>query len=328
MLEYMDGILLSEDSKMKCWVPNYYSDFACKMGACRHSCCIGWEIDIDADALAHYRAVGGAFGARLAAHIAEDDSGAHFILDARDRCPFLNADGLCDLILNLGADALCQICADHPRYRNFFSDREEIGLGLCCEAAGRLILGRKAPAHFEVRSDDGAEDAALDADEADLIDLRDRLMEIAQDRRLPMDARIQRVLRETDLIDLPLRPENRIDLLLDLERLDEAWAQLLEALRAAPDPEPPILPEQELPLEQLLVYLLMRHLPAALEDDDLAGRIAFVLFIWQLLRDLFALRKSDLEGMIEIARMYSSEIEYSDENIGRIIDALREHCSI
>lgn len=136
------------------------------------------------------------------------------------------------------------------------------------------------------------------------------------------------MLEETDLIGLPLRPENRIDLLLDLERLDEAWAQLLEALRAATDPEPPIQPRQELPLEQLLVYLLMRHLPAALEDDDLAGRIAFVLFIWQLLRDLFAQRKSDLEDMIEIARMYSSEIEYSDENIGRIIDALREHCSI
>lgn len=313
---------------MKCWVPNYYSDFVCKMGACRHSCCIGWEIDIDEAALTHYRAVPGELGSRLVAHIAADDSGAHFLLDAKDRCPFLNADGLCDLILNLGEGALCQICADHPRYRNFFSDREEIGLGLCCEAAGRLILAQEAPAHFEILSTDGAEDATLDSDEAELIALRDQLIEIAQNRRLSMDARISRMLEETNLIGLPLRPANRIDFLLDLERLDEAWALLLEDLRAASEPESTILPQQKLPLEQLMVYLLMRHLPSALEDDDLAGRIAFIIFIWQLLRDLFAHRKSDLEDMIEIARMYSSEIEYSDENINRIIDALRNHCPI
>lgn len=40
---------------MKRVVPDYYADFACIAGACRHTCCVGWEIDIDPDSLRRYR---------------------------------------------------------------------------------------------------------------------------------------------------------------------------------------------------------------------------------------------------------------------------------
>ena len=36
---------------MKIIVPDYYKDFKCLAGDCKHSCCIGWEVDIDADTL-------------------------------------------------------------------------------------------------------------------------------------------------------------------------------------------------------------------------------------------------------------------------------------
>ena len=127
---------------MKTIVPDYYPEFHCIAGACRHSCCIGWEIDIDEDTRQLYREIPGEIGRRLSEQI--DDSGEVpcFSLDERERCPFLNGDGLCDIILQLGEGALCQICADHPRFRSFFSDRTEMGLGLCCEAAADLILRR------------------------------------------------------------------------------------------------------------------------------------------------------------------------------------------
>ena len=32
---------------MKIIAPNYYPAFRCIADKCRHSCCIGWEIDID-----------------------------------------------------------------------------------------------------------------------------------------------------------------------------------------------------------------------------------------------------------------------------------------
>ena len=27
--------------------PDYYPEFRCSASACKHNCCIGWEIDID-----------------------------------------------------------------------------------------------------------------------------------------------------------------------------------------------------------------------------------------------------------------------------------------
>ena len=120
--------------------PDYYPQFSCIAGRCRHNCCIGWEIDVDEDTLASYRRIGGEMGKRLCASISGDGDAPHFLLGAHERCPFLNEKNLCDLILYGGEDMLCQICRDHPRYRSFFSERTEIGVGLCCEEAARLIL--------------------------------------------------------------------------------------------------------------------------------------------------------------------------------------------
>ena len=124
---------------MKIYVPNYYKNFRCIAGACKHSCCIGWEIDIDEDTLEVYKNVGGCFGKRLNESISPGED-THFILAENERCPFLNDENLCDIYIELGEDNLCQICSDHPRFRNFYSDRIEMGLGLCCEAATDLIL--------------------------------------------------------------------------------------------------------------------------------------------------------------------------------------------
>ena len=125
---------------MKLIAPDYFPSFSCIAGACRHTCCAGWEIDIDEDTREYYRTVPGEIGKKLAENI--DDSGEIpcFRMAEGMRCPFLNRDNLCELVLTLGEESLGQICSDHPRFRNFFSDRTEIGLGLTCEAAGRLIL--------------------------------------------------------------------------------------------------------------------------------------------------------------------------------------------
>ena len=39
---------------MKLYAPTYYKNFKCIADACEHSCCIGWEIDIDPEALEKY----------------------------------------------------------------------------------------------------------------------------------------------------------------------------------------------------------------------------------------------------------------------------------
>ena len=121
--------------------PAYYEVFRCTAGACRHNCCIGWEIDIDEKSTARYAALPGAFGERLRAAI-EPGEPPHFRLDESGRCAMLRDDNLCELQRTLGESALCHICRDHPRYRVFLPGRTEIGLGLCCEEAARLLLAQ------------------------------------------------------------------------------------------------------------------------------------------------------------------------------------------
>ena len=45
--------------------PDFYDDFQCLASRCRHSCCIGWEIDVDADTLAAYQTLEGPLGDEL-----------------------------------------------------------------------------------------------------------------------------------------------------------------------------------------------------------------------------------------------------------------------
>lgn len=49
--------------------PSYYKNFRCIGSACTDNCCIGWEIEIDADTLAYYQTVSGSFGEKLRASI-------------------------------------------------------------------------------------------------------------------------------------------------------------------------------------------------------------------------------------------------------------------
>lgn len=132
--------------------PDFYFDFSCTASRCRHSCCRGWEIDIDEDTLALYDALTGDIGDTVRRSI-ERTPTPHFALTENEDCPFLQPDGLCRLILTLGEESLCDICAEHPRFYNEYPDRIEAGLGLCCEEAVRLLLERDTPLELIIETD-------------------------------------------------------------------------------------------------------------------------------------------------------------------------------
>jgi len=302
---------------VKIIAPDYYPQFRCIADACRHSCCAGWEIDIDPDTLALYRGVGGELGERLRAGIAEEDGCASFRLDAAERCPFLNSRGLCDIILALGEGALSQICRDHPRFRSFFSDREEIGLGMCCEAAAELILSRKEPVRLITLEDDG-ETEMLTAEEEQLLARRDALIALAQDRTLSFERRSEGILRDAGAVMPALSFAQWIDVYLSLEQMDPAWGELLRcAAGAAAGCE--VLSDRE--AEQIAVYFLYRHLPAAEDESDFAARAAFAMLS---VRMIGALRcRLPAQSTAELCRLYSSEIEYSEENTAALAELCR-----
>jgi len=183
---------------LKIYTPDYYKDFKCIADKCKHNCCIGWEIDIDDDTYTKYKTVGGDFGEKLFRNIATEDT-PHFVLTQHERCPFLNNDNLCDIIINLGEDNLCQICNDHPRFRNFFDNREEIGIGLCCEAAAQIIINKKSKTEFIVLKD-GKE--SCNAEEISFFKERENVYTILQNRDLTVNERINNLV-ERYKIKLP-----------------------------------------------------------------------------------------------------------------------------
>jgi len=302
---------------MKHIVPDYYCKFKCIADKCRHSCCIGWEIDIDDDSYDRYKNFPGEFGDRIRKNISVNDGVASFILDKNERCPFLNCDGLCDMILEIGEDSLCGICAEHPRFHNTRTDdRIESGIGLCCEAAADIILSNTDTVKLVTLSDDGDTVDISDEDKRFYI-RRDELISIAQQRDISMEKRLSE-LCESIGAQLPEYSfEEWTEIFLSLERLDESWD---EVLRTAADGLP-VGEIDEIQFEQLLVYFLYRHLNSAADDDEMTLITLFAVLSAQMICDI-----SSRAGisMTEAARMYSSEVEYSVDNTNTLLDLLDE----
>lgn len=121
-------------------IPSFYPDFQCRASRCRHSCCKGWEIDIDEDTAEKYRTMTGPMSEEIRSHIIEENDTTHFVLNSDGNCPMLREDGLCRLILARGEDDLCDICALHPRFFEDCGEYELWGLGLSCEEVCALLL--------------------------------------------------------------------------------------------------------------------------------------------------------------------------------------------
>ena len=308
---------------MKLIAPDYYEKFVCIADRCKHSCCIGWQIDIDEDTLRDYQSVGGAFGERLHEGIEIKDGCACFRLGEDERCPFLNEKGLCDIILNLGEDRLSQICTDHPRFCTFWSDRTEIGLGLCCEEAARIILSQKKKTEHIALQDDGEYGDLPEEEEAFLYE-REKMFSIVQNRSMSVSERV-RALCEEFCVDVPKKSFGEwIDVFLSLEIMDGAWKELLREAKENG------LPQEEngdfeTAWEQILVYFIYRHVSDP--EQDVRKKIFFSVLGVSFIRGLFAYvckrdGKSDFESLVELCRLYSSEIEYSEENTEILMESV------
>ena len=299
-------------------VPDYYKEFKCIAGDCRHSCCIGWEIDIDEKSLGFFQSVTGEFGDRLRNNISCEGE-PHFILGENERCPFLNDKNLCDIILTLGEEHICGICTDHPRFSNELPGRVETGLGLCCEEAGRIILGKKEPVKLIVTGEKEADD--------EIISLRDELIELMHLRDLTIDERINAMLEKCGTPFPEYDLTQWADLLLDLERMDEKWTRCLQLLKGEIDFDgfAQHMAQRQTEYEQFVVYLLYRHFANASDEWDAAARVGFAAFGYLILSSMGAALwtktgEFHFEDQVELARLFSAEIEYSDDNRFCILD--------
>ena len=187
---------------MKYHKPSFFDQFKCIGSACTDTCCAGWEIEVDETTAQGYLAEKGAFGDRLRREIGSEP-GEYFFKLKNNRCPFLNKENLCDIFINLGEDRLCDICREHPRFYNWFGDYTEVGLGLCCEEAERLLFSNSKPLTFveEVHTD--ASDLLDDESEEceQMFEERKAIFTILQNRKKNIGARLKRLLLQLPYAD-------------------------------------------------------------------------------------------------------------------------------
>lgn len=170
--------------------PDYYKEFTCVADQCEDTCCAGWQIVIDEEALERYRSETGEYKETLKKSI--DWKEQVFRQDKEKRCAFLREDNLCDLYRNLGEESLCKTCTNYPRHIEEFEDEREISLSISCPEVARMLVERKEPVTFETVEEEGTEEYE-DFDPflySVLQDARTYMLNILQNRNLPMENRI------------------------------------------------------------------------------------------------------------------------------------------
>lgn len=144
---------------MRYTYPNYYKEFSCIGKKCTDTCCIGWAVDVDDESASIYKNIPIPIGNKLREKLKGQNGGYYFELDKNKRCPFLNKDNLCELILTLGEGGLCVTCTEYPRFYADTPIYEQVDLTLSCPEVARIFFSKKE--HIKYITED-IDDSTLD----------------------------------------------------------------------------------------------------------------------------------------------------------------------
>ena len=174
--------------------PDYYAEFTCIADKCPDTCCSGWQIVIDDEYLKKYEKNEDFSTIDMKQYV---DFKEHVFKQSEDRrCAFLRDDNLCKLCFEYGESALCRTCHLYPRHIEEFENVREITLSLSCPEVCKILINREAPVKFISNETDESEEY----EEFDfmlyscLLDARDVMIEILQNRSLSIDVRAGMVL--------------------------------------------------------------------------------------------------------------------------------------
>ena len=303
----------------------YFDNFTCLASNCPDSCCKEWDVQVDPDSAALYRALPGPLGDRLR-QVLRDEDGETVMTITDSRCPMWRDDGLCRIQAALGHDALCHTCREFPRLTHDYGDFVEKGLELSCPEAARLILSNPytPPLAWEV---DGGEAPEYDKDAMEiLLHTRQEALQLLCDTPSVPEAltlllmygyHAQALLDGEE--DFPFdaaaalesahqfagEPSSLRTFFLGLEILTEDWHTLLSA-----PPCPDAWREEH---RRMACYFVERYWLQAVSDYDLISRVKLAVVSCLLVRDLGG-------DVLRTAQLYSKEIENDADNVDALLD--------
>ena len=318
---------------MELFIPEYYEKFRCLASACPDSCCHQWTVDVDAETAERYRSLSGALGDRLRQVMADTEDGVQMRIE-NDRCPMWRQDGLCQIQLELGHDALCQTCREFPRLRHDYGDFAELGLEMSCPEAARMLL-TEPWGDIIARQVDGGEPPEYDTEAMSILrESRREILAFLQNDAYSIAETLQVLLLygyevqswldggAPAILDpaacraaakkyaQPGNMQDIFDFFKGLEILTPQW----KAKLAAGPMEQPLHPYTR----ALLRYGIYRYWYQAVSDYDLVCRVKFIV--------IYCLMVSTLEGdFVQNAQLFSKEIENDPDNVEAILEGAYTH---
>lgn len=331
--------------KMIVRLPAYCESFRCSASECSDNCCIGWEIDIDGDTASYYKSIGGDYGERLKKNIDFGDCSS-FILKG-ERCPFLNENNLCDIIIALGENRLCQICSDHPRYFEWYGKLKEGGIGLCCEEAARLILTCENPLEFTEKEADFEQGDEFDEELFDyLFKAREKIFSVIYNEKAQIKSIVGSLLGFAERLQYNI--DNGIYILPDaedvtekkgdmvsvlnsltvLESIDENWEPYLEFLIEAYG-ERAEQSDFSFYQKNLLIYFIYRYFLKGVFDGEILSKVKLAAVSTAIITYIIEKEKElkgniTLKDAVDVCKLYSKQVEYSQENLDLLTDLFYE----
>lgn len=293
--------------------PDDYAAFRCLAGACPQTCCAAWEIVVDPDAQDAYLRLQHPLAAKLRRVLRVDSEGDTYFAQTDGRCPFLCADGLCELQRTLGEQSLCRTCRDFPRWEVLLCDRAEQGLSPACPEAARRLTAAVTAVRDRVlallaRPGHAAEEnlaAALDFARAAQRQLdRHRIAALAAGKVPAVPA---------DALPEPETPAVLAAAFASPEPLDARWPEWLRRVAALPAcPPPRMTAVQQTCLAQAIVW---RHGMDALDDRDVVFPVQYAAATLRLLACLAAVSDcTDAQLVVLVTR----EVENDPEALSRL----------
>jgi len=291
---------------MKLFAPKYYKEFKCIADKCTHSCCIGWEIDIDSDTLNKYESLKDGYGKEII-NTVENGETAHFKLCEDERCPHPDSKGLCRIISEVGENYLCDICREHPRFYNDTARGKFVGLGMACEEAARIILESDYTSFVGIGEKEGEEK------KFDAVSMMEIVYDILSDNDFSYNEKVSLIEKSFKVTPEILSDEAWREVVESLEYLDETHRDLFLKYTS----EISVEKSMEKIFERALAYFVYRHCLDAYDEEEFLVSLGFSLFLVNLLVSIID-ENSEIEDIVRLARIVSEEIEYSQENIDTI----------
>lgn len=334
---------------MKDIYPLYAKEFICIAGKCPDTCCAGWEIVIDKKFQQIYKADSCVAAKKAVSRMYEDDDGDVCLKLTNGRCPMLSDDNLCEIYIDMGKDALCDVCRIYPRFNKDCDNVNIKGISLSCPEAARLILEDESYGRLNSEFNFDNEYAKTVAEITNCLkekiikngffniyDLIQRIQDefIFGDKEAALGTSAEPceesyLPRVTEVLEISEK-------IYALEILTDEWKELINKLichlkKAKADKRYMKKRNDALKncaslkeIKNIGIYYLYKYMPEAIESCDITYSGAISYYALLIICELYAMEYAQnnalpFERKLRLAQLFSKELEHNEDNLNSLL---------